>query len=294
MPIWFVLNYIPRVHSQGVKQARKDVETYNRRNGTSLELFTPTIRQTRIRHGREEIIERPLTFHYVFLLATESRAKELCSLDNGFSFVLNRSGGDQRYATVSESAMAAFRRIALNYGNALPFFSIEDVDLSEGDRIEIVDGEFAGLTGTYLPRPRSASGNVIIESESGFASVIFNVKASYIRVIEFAKNTRRHYDLIDAFTPRLLKAKATVESGSPLSEKQLTDLILFTRRMETARLDNHKIEAKLLALLIAAKQLLGADASALQPLLTRFEKRRNTITNPQTRALLQSILNFDF
>lgn len=286
---WFVLNYISPVPGRNRERAESEVERFNRSNNTDLQLFAPTIRQTRIKNGREEVIERPLTFHYVFLHATEQEAKRLAGQDNGFSLILSHTGGQDRYAVVSDAAMASFQRIALHYGNTLPFFSLNDVDLLQGDRIEIVDGEFAGLQGTYLPSPRRASGNVIVTADNEFASVIFDVKASHIKILEFSKSTRRPYDLIDAFIPRLLSAKETIESGESLSQKQLTDLILFTRRMEDARLDNHKIEAKLLGLLIAAKRLLGADDATLLPLRQRYARRLPTVTNPKTLALLHSL-----
>ncbi len=286
---WFVLNHIPTSPNKGLQQARRAVETFNRQNGTDLELFAPTIRQTRIKNGIEEIIEKPLTFHYVFLRAAETEAKQLCALpDNGFSFVINRNAA-QRHAIVSDSEMAAFRAIATRYGNTLPFFTIDEIDLSEGDKIEIVDGEFAGLTGTYLPRPRTAKGNVIIRAESGFASVVFDIKAKHIRILEFAPGSKRPYDIIDAFIPRLQDALNTAKAGRPLSQRQLSDLLLFTRRMEAVRLDNHKIEAKFLALLITAKRLLGADDATLRPLLDRFAKRRPAVTNPKTLALLATL-----
>ncbi len=266
-----------------------DVERFNRSNNADIQLFAPTIRQTRIKNGREEAIERPLTFHYVFLHATEQDVKRLAGQDNGFSLILSRTGGTERYAIVTDKAMAAFQMIARHFENTLPFFSLAEVDLQEGDRIEIVDGEFAGLQGTYLPSPRRASGNVIITADNEFASVIFDVKASHIKVLEFSKTTRRPYDLIDAFIPRLLAAKATFEAGEALTQKQLTDLILFTRRMEDARLDNHKIEAKLLGLLLAAKRLLGADDETLRPLRERYSRRLTAVTNPKTLALLNSL-----
>lgn len=286
---WFVLNHISAAPGKSIPQAQRAVDTFNRLNDTDLELFAPTIRQTRIKNGSEEIIEKPLIFHYVFLRADEAEAKRLCALpDNGFSFVVVRNS-DQRHAVISDDEMEAFKLIAARYGNTLPFFNLDDIDLTEGDKIEIVDGEFAGLTGTYIPRPRSSSGNVVISADNGFASMVFDVKAKYVRILQFAPATKRQYDIIDAIIPKLKAAKAIIDKGQRLSQRQLSDLLLFTRRMENVRLDNHKIEAKLLALLIVAKRLLGIDEETLRPLLLRFARRRHAITNPKTLSLLRSL-----
>lgn len=268
--------------------ARRIVDSFNHVNGTSIELFAPTFRQTLIRNGREVAIERPLTYHYVFLNAEAEEAKRLCSAGRGFSFVLT-PGAEHRHAIVDNQTMAAFRRIAAHYGNELPFFSLYDVDLEEGDKIEIVDGEFAGLTGTYLPRARSNKGNVVISGSGDFAGVIFDVKVEHIRILEFSKTSRRAYDQIDAFAERLRDAKATLDAGNSLTQKQLTSIILFVRRMEKAQLDNHKIEAKLLGLLLAAKRMLGRPGIEIAKLRERFERRRASITNPTTLRLLEEL-----
>ena len=286
---WYVLNHISPTPGKSMRPAQQAVDNFNRTNDARVDFFAPTIREVRVKNGQEEAVERPLTYHYVFLRATEEEAKRLCALDNGFSFVIDRAG-NSRHAIVSDKAMTAFQQIARHYGNTLPFFSLDAVDLQEGDRIEIVDGDFAGLEGTYLPRERSNKGNVVITSDSGFASMIFDVKASHIRVLEFAPGTRRPYDIIDAFVPRLRGALQTHNSGQPLTERQLTDLLLFIRRMENVRLDNHKIEAKLLALLIAAKRLLGSDEASIRPLLDRYQRRRLAVTNPKTQLLLKELL----
>lgn len=285
---WFVLNHISTAPAKRLEQAKAAIDRFNLTENAQIQLFAPTIRQTRIIKGKKEIIERPLTFHYVFVYASEPEVKRLASLENGFSLILSRAGSE-RYAIVSDEAMASFQRIAQIYGNTLPFFRLEDVDLQEGDLIEIIDGEFAGLQGYYLPRARSNSGTVVIAADNSFASAVFNVKTDRIRVLKFAPGSRRAYDIIDAFIPKLQSAITTDREGQPLTRRQLTDLLLFIRRMESVKLDNHKIEAKLLGLLIAAKRLLGTDESTLQPLLDRYLRRLPAVTNPKTLSLLSNI-----
>lgn len=288
---WYVLTHIPKQPGNPTRIALKTVEIFNRSHGSSLTLFAPTIKERIAINGTEENIERALTYHYVFLKATLEEAMQLCALDNGFSLVLSRSSAVNRYAILSDEDMAVFQRIAAVYKYNLSFFSIEDVDLEKGDKIEIVGGEFAGLKGTFLYQPRSNKGNVVITTDNNFASMVFNIKVSQVRILEFSPSTNRYYDIIDAFIPRLLDAKATVDAGKQLTERQLERLVVFTRRMGSVKLDNHKIEAKLLGLLLRANILMKAPESEIALLRARLLKRLPAVTNPKTLCFLKDLLN---
>lgn len=282
-PQWFVLNYISSTPDRAAAAART-VSAFNAATGARLSVFAPTIIEMVERNGRLVRRDTPLIFHYVFVYGTEDQVKRLCAADNGYSLIINRAGS-QRYLTVSQADMDAFVVIARAHSNCLPCYASDEVDLCEGDLIRIVDGPFAGLCGRYVPRRGSRSGNVYISVTQDLATVIYNVSADYVSIIEFARDSRRVYDIIDAFVPRLQRAIDAYRPDEPLPPDIVAPLSIFVRRMGDARLNNPKIDGKLQALLRAAHAILG-NADAARDAARRLERLAPHITNPATRTLL--------
>lgn len=285
-PAWFVLKHFTNGNNKNENPARQ-IERFNNA-GHRLELFAPTILEKRTVGERNKLVERPLMYHYVFVKGNEDEVKDLCTTAYGFSFVLSRSTED-RYAKLSDEAMHSFMIVARAYSNNLPFFSLENVNLEAGDLVEIVDGKFAGLTGVYIPKKRSKKGSLIIAGNMQFATVVYEVEANNIRVLEYARNTKRLYDIIDAFVPRLFVILRKFTSGDTLTEKDITALTVFCNRTQSARLDNQKSAAKLGALLLAAAYILGRDSEvrAARQMLDRYSP---SVTNVWTQSLIDLII----
>lgn len=279
---WFVLNFIRKSQAKA-SSAQETVARFNRET-QRLELFAPTLVSSKTVNGKAQTVERPLTFHYVFVRGLLEDVKALCRADNGFSLLIDQSSGG-RYAIVPDEAMAGFRIIARAYENRLPFYSLADIDLMEGDLVEVVEGELAGLRGVFLPRRKSGSGAVVIAATAEFGSMVWEVKVSAVRVIRFAKGTKRPYDQIDAFVPRLLAALRRHHSGNRLGPDEIAPLMVFCRRMTGVRLDNPKLEGKLQALLAASCAILGDTAGEAEA-LSRLASRRGDVTNPATESLI--------
>lgn len=291
---WHVLNYIAPT------PARRDkpeciVEQFNNsgENG-NLELFAPTFVEMTQRDGKWTRKETPLLFHYVFVRGTEGDVKELCSRPNGFSLIINHTG-TTRYATVSDSDMESFKTIARFYGNmTIPCFSTEEIDLEEGDRVEVAVGPFAGLTGAYISRKGSRNGNILISVTGSLAAVVYDIKAEYVKVLQFARETKRVYDQIESFIPRLFAALRAWDCGE-LTTQIITPLIIFNRRMESVTLHNDKLDAKLRILLMTSAHILG-DTEGEEKAAERFKRLSHAVTNPVTSALvilLQAVINRD-
>lgn len=279
-PYWFVLNHF----GNGFRdKARTTVDTYNATHGTDLQLFAPTYVVREQRDGRPRMRKANLTFHYIFLRGTLDHVKQLCSQDNGFTLLLDRAG-TQRYATVSDAAMVNFKNIARAYRNCLPYFNLTDVDLQAGDVVEVINGDFPGLIGTYMPKARSNSGNIVLYVFNNLGTIAFDVKATDVRVLQFAPNTTRANDQIDAFVPHLLKALRTYHAGLELPLPLATRLSVFCSRMGAVRNTNSKLFARLQAILYAANHIIGDLAASRQALL-RYDRLRHNVTNPWTLAL---------
>ena len=273
---WYVLNHIPR---PGELSAEREVARYNTWQQANLRLFAPTYVVREEKAGDIRFRTANLTFHYVFVRGTFDHVKRLCAEANGFSFLLDRSS-DGRYAVIDDGRMAAFQNIARAYRNCLPYFPLGDIDLEDGDLVEVIRGDFPGLIGRYMPKPGARSGNIVLNVYNKVGTIAFDVKATDVRVLEFARNSKRANDQIDAFVPHLLDALRHHDDhpDEPLPEPLV------------ARLGNRKLDARLQILLYGAFTLIG-DTAAAASALEKYHKLAASVTNDWTRALITLILS---
>lgn len=285
-PHWYVLNFVsPRA---GAKP-QPYIESFNK-GDARLELFAPTVRMAEVSEGKVVFRERMLTFFYVFVRGQLSDVKALCAIPgNGFSFMLDR-GSERRYGIVGDVAMEGFKQVARLYSNTLPFYDISGIELESGDLVEVVDGAYSGLVGTYMPKSRSNKGNLVIAANASLGTVVWDVEARYVRILEFSRAGRRPYEQLDAFIPKLYAILRKYHNGEPLDEKEKSQLAVFNRRMGAVRLPNHKLEAKLLAVLMSVQTLLG-DMRGYAESSLRYERRKHGITNVWTRAMCGLLLS---
>lgn len=284
-PLWFVLNYIDTsLHNS----AEKTVVNFNTFYDTTLEIFAPTYVVREEKNGEIRFRDAHLTFHYVFVRGTLQQIKLLCSQQNGFSFLIDH-GSTQRYAVIDDTHMAQFMTITRAYNNCLPYFPLNEINLEDGDLVEVVKGDFPGLKGYFMPNPKSKTGNIILRVFNKVGTIAFNVNASDVRILEFSPNSTRANDQIDAFVPNLLAALRLFRSGKPLPIPLAAKLSVFSGRMEDASMHNRKLNAKLQILLYAANIIIGNHAGA-QKALAKFNRVADSVTNEWTRALITLIL----
>ncbi len=276
---WYVLNYIPGTHHT---TAQSIVERFNDTARKTLELFAPTYVVKEEKAGETRFRTVNLAFHYVFLRGTLDDVKQLCGQSNGFSFLIDR-GNPKRYATIGDRAMANFKNIARAYKNCLPYYSLEDIELEDGDLVEVIKGDFPGLIGTYMPKPKSKSGNIILNIYNKVGTIAFDVHASDVRVLEFSKRSTRANDQIDAFLPHLLKALRYHVEGEAIPSALVAKLTVFCGRMGIVKLNNRKLDARLQAMLYAANTLTG-HRDATREAKARYDSLSASVTNPWTRA----------
>lgn len=148
----------------------------------------------------------------------------------------------------------------------------------------MVQGAFSGLKGRYISKKRGRSGNLLIAVTQDLAATVYAVKADYLRVLEFAKNSKRAYDQVEAFIPRLFAAMRVYRSGGKLDAGLIAPLVVFCRRFDSVKFDNAKFEAKLQLLLMTACKILG-DADGFRKAQASFEKLAVNLTNRWTKAL---------
>lgn len=281
---WYVLNFF----RQGPSSAKKCISDFNK-EGHHIELFAPIIRPAAVVNGKIEYREKLLTFYYIFVKGTLEEVKELCVRStNNLSFLLNR-GSSKRYAIISEADMSNFKIISRAYENEIPFFNLEDIELKEGDLVEVVGGDYDGLRGTFMPKARSNKGNLVIEATPEMGAVVWEIDAKTIRILEFAKDSRRQYDLVDSFIPKSFPILRKFHAQENLSDKEKSQLNVFNLRMGVVKPSNHKAEAKLLAVLMCVQFILG-DMVTLAHTQKRYDKCKSTITNIWVLALTELLL----
>ncbi len=282
---WYVLNFF----RQGSSSPKKYIENFNK-EGHAIELFAPIIRPATVVNGKIEYREKLLTFYYIFVKGTLEEIKELCMRpNNNLSIMIDRSSAS-RYGIISEAEMNNFKIIARAYENEIPFFNIEDIDLDEGDIVEVVGGKYDGLRGTYVPKARSNKGNLVIAATPGMGAVVWEIDAKIVRILEFAKDSRRQYDLVDSFIQKLLPILRKFHSHERLNDKEKSQLNIFNLRMGVVAPASHKAEAKLLAVLMCVQFILGDMASFVET-QKRFYRRKSAITNIWVVALTELLIS---
>lgn len=289
--MWYILNYVPgpgKRRSQLPQLIDHFNESHPDNDSGNLELFAPTFINLATEEGQVTRRERPLLYHYIFVKGSYNTVKDLCMSHEGFSFVINRSGVS-RHLTVSDETLEQFRIIANYHSGKLPCYPLEGINLEEGDKVQIVSGACAGLTGTYISRKGGKHGNVLISVEGTMAAIVYDVKADYVRVLEFARDSRRLYDQLDSFTGRLLPC---LDGSADRRDLRLLSAAgVFSQRLEIVKVPNPKIEAKLAILLYAAFRLLADEKKATKA-LERYKSLEKHVTNPSTRTLYERIIGF--
>ena len=284
IPRWFILNYIGiTCHNM----AKKVIDRFNVYHDCALEIFAPTYVVRDDKNGKIRMKTVNLTFHYVFVRGSFAEIKMLCGQNNGFSFMIDH-GGAERYATVSDKEMANFKNIARAYKNCLPYFPLDEIDLEDGDLVEVVNGDFPGLVGFYMPKPKSNSGNIILKVFNKVGTIAFDVKATDVRVLEFSQKSTRANDQIDALVPHLLKALRFYKDSEALPISLISKLSIFCSRMGIVRLNNSKLNARLQAFLYGCNSILG-NLQEAELAKTKFEKNKDAVTNEWTAALIRLI-----
>ena len=291
---WFVLNYISPSFNRR-ERVERVIEKFNTSVKSDLDVFAPTFVEMSQDAENGKPVERPLLYHYVFVRGCLDDVRVLCRTVTGFSFVLNYAG-ENRYMTVTPASLEAFRIIARLYEYKLPCFSVDNVTLEQGDEVEVMVGPFAGLTGTYISRKGASQRNILISVTQSLAAVAYDIRADYVRVIRFAKDSKRAYDQIEAFIPRLLMALRCYHDGTKMDSLLISHLVVFCRRMEDVRLNNDKVDSKLQLLLMTANMILGNMDDYFKA-KTRFDRLARQITNQFTQALvilLTSVVSHDY
>lgn len=266
---------------------------FSRDGGPELEGFNPTFVSV-VRRGAKSVrTERPLLCNYMFVRGTTDQIRDFCESTNwAVRMARSHAGGEDALPepmTVSDADFEAFRHIAKVYRYDVPCFSLDEVDLSRGDRVQVVGGIFDGVTGILESRKGRTGGRVVLRVAENIGVATYDIEPQYIRVLEFAAGSKHIYDVIDAFVPRLERAAAERAADGELSMSATAALTYFVGRYGHARIGSAKIAAKYHAVLAAAHALLGSEEQAAAE-AARVAGLMPAVTNARTTALINKLL----
>ena len=204
---WYVLSA-----RESVKRLEQQFETLSasrlRKGGEPIDYFLPTCVVASSLFGESRMTRKKLVGNYIFV--HDSYANILDMKRSMESLWLlphpDNNQDEKRYMTISDRDMDVFKSIAVAYANQLPCYPIDTVDLEEGDKVEIVGGEFDGVCGTLQCRQGHNGGKVLMQVGNLFVVSTPDIRPQYIRILQFGKGNRHPYRNFEAHLSRAILA----------------------------------------------------------------------------------------
>ncbi|MBQ9576254.1 MAG: hypothetical protein IJV11_05180 [Muribaculaceae bacterium] len=175
--------------------------------------------------------------------------------------------GQHRYMTISDDEMASFMAIARAYANELPCYPIDMVDLEEGDKVQIVGGDFDGMCGTLQCSQGRSGGKVLMAVGNLFLVATPDIGPQYIRILQFGKGNRHPYRKFESHLPRAIQAlrhsRGAVD-GYGLTTDDIAAMTVFTGRFEALQPATVNIASQHATLMLMSYASLNDTTHAAQ------------------------------
>lgn len=201
--------------------------------GEPIEYFLPTCIVQSNYYGKPVMRRRKLMSNYVFVRDSLKNILEMNQAIDSLWMLPHpdKTPAVKRYMTISDRDMEVFKSVAHVYANELPYYPIGTVDLEEGDRVEIVGGDFDGMEGTLQCRQGRNGGKVFISIGDLFLISTPDIRPQNIRILQFGKGNRHPYRQFEAHLPRAIQAlRHSREAG--LTADDIAAMTVFTGRFE--------------------------------------------------------------
>ena len=201
--------------------------------GEPIEYFLPTCVARSCYYGKPVMKRRKLISNYVFVRDSLRNILEMNQAIDSLWMLPHpdKTPVVKRYMTISDRDMEVFKSVAHAYANELPCYPIGAVDLEEGDRVEIVGGDFDGMEGTLQCRQGRNGGKVLISIGDLFLISTPEIRPQYIRILQFGKGNRHPYRLFEAHLPRAIQALQHMQ-GTGITSDDIAAMTVFTGRFE--------------------------------------------------------------
>lgn len=231
-----------------------------------VEYFMPTCVEQSSLFGKPAIRRKKLMGNYVFVHDTYSNVIEIKAIVESLRLLPHpdHSRGERRFMTLDDDQMAAFKAIAGAYANELPCYPVGSVELDEGDRVEIVGGEFDGMKGVLQCSQGRNGGRVLMNVGNLFLVATPSIGPQYIRILEFGKGNRHPYRKFEAHLPRAIQALAhRKQAGNKdlatdgLTTEDMAAMSVFTGRFEALKPATVNIASQHATLMLMSYAALG-------------------------------------
>ena len=257
-----------------------------------IDFFLPTTK-TVVKHGdKEQPVEKPLLFSYIFVHTEEHVADAFCTANNGIAFLREHrpDGKLGPHLVIPDYQMDNFMRAVELYTDEMPFVAPTPAMLAKGDRVRIIGGQFKGLEGILEARQGKDGGRVIIRLEKLVSISTTEISPELIEVLEFAPESRHLYQKLDSFHPRLRRALDLRAERKPLTPELEGHLRVFTKRFANLEVSALNARVRYLAYLMLAYALLEHDDEHSAPIAEQLRSLRPQLNSKKSVFLLDDAL----
>ena len=268
---WYILSI-----KDGILDIERQFEQLSaarvRRGEKPVEYFMPTCFTMSNLFGRARMSRRKLIGNYIFVHDSYKNILEAKRVMESLWLLPHpdHREGRRQFMTISDHDMALFKAIAKAYSNELPCLPIGAVDLEEGDKVEIVGGEFDGMCGTLQCSQGRMGGKVLMTIGNLFIAVTPDIRPQFIRILQFGKGNRHPYRLFEAHLPRVLKALNHLQAGenvgvtNGLTTDDVAAMTVFTGRFESLQPSTVNIASQHATLMLMSYAALQDTAKTIE------------------------------
>ncbi len=288
---WYVLT-LPGSHRGRAAELQAEVDRRAAESEPIFEFFAPTYTKVRTVRGHEENVKRPLLFNYVFIHASEVEIKRMKKLLPAYNFLPRVRGAEgEWFPYLTDAAMQNFRWVAQAYEDRLPAYVPDATRLVKGDRIRILEGQFAGVEATLVSNVGSSDKEIVVRVDDWLWVPLLHVAPRQYEVIALNNDSKHeyfHYDN-EKFRKGLHLAMEHHLTGGTLTDadRQLAAEALLSFRNLQA--DTDVMRCKRYAYLLIIHTLLGNEAERTE-LIHTIRSFLPLVKAEQSRALLHVTL----
>jgi len=257
-----------------------------------IDFFLPMTKSVAKRGGKEETVEKPLLFSYIFVRTTEPEADAFCRANHGITFLREHTpnGTMGPHLVIPDYQMDNFIRAVEQYTDDIPFVAPTPEMLAKGDRVRIIGGPFRGIEGILEARQGKDGGRVIVRVGDIVAIPTVEISPEFIEVLEFAPEGRHLYQKLDSFHPRLRLALDCRAERKPIPSELEAHLRIFVRRFTNLEVSALNARVRFLAYLMLAYALIEHDGQHADSIADQLRELRPRLNSKKTIFLLDDAL----
>ncbi len=249
-------------------------------------VFYPTYFEKFGKPGHIQTVIRPKISGYAFMRGIRSDVAAFCMSVSGVSMSAVKEGrGKQifyRPMTVGDAEMECFMEAVNKMEGEMKLFDPRDIDLTEGDQIQVVGGPFDGIEGVLIAQQGKDGGMVYIRLNDSLYGSTLQIESSQIRIMAFGKGNRHVYDKLRSVRRRIESAAPVFASGRSISPREQQAFQFFLQRYGDVRLDTTRQRIEFLLALHTIHTLLRQDD---QPQGQRVLGQLQEISDSLTQSL---------